>query len=300
MQAPIGLWPRIIAFLVHTVGATAHPDVHYTSRRTSAIISTLFIAIGIVECLFGHTPYTLIFNTTACAIMIWVALQDQFFSPKGHNQMADFQPDQEKRLEADWTASSKKLESELQNLERKVSANVSTSSKQHLGSYLETIRGKMQEDTKGCERIAGVIKQLREQHKKVDTGYLGAYHEKLEECTKDANNAARKASIYLASFEGEQQGASLQQADMIGRTGNIAGYLESHVGQLLQLIERIRVPTEPIEERPSVLRLGRTPIIIQGLAHNNMFIQQLDENRAVISTQPLSAQTQPLCTANGF
>ena len=304
MHAPIGLWPRTIAFLVHTVGSTAHPDVHYTNKRTSAIISTLFIAIGVVECLFGHTPYTLIFNTSACAIMIWAVIHDQFFSPKhDHKQGAGIQSSQEKQLEADWAASSKKLESELQKLEQKVSANLSTSGKQQLESYLETIRGKMEENTKGCERMAGVIGRLRGQHKKVDTDYLDSYHEKLEECTKDANHAARKASIYLASIEGGQQDTILRQANIAttsGRATSIPGYLENHVGQLLQLIERIRVPAEPIEERPPVLRLGRNPIIIQGLAQNSMFIQQLDENRAVISSSPWSAQMQPLAVANGL
>jgi hypothetical protein len=186
----------------------------------------------------------------------------------------------------------------LQKLERTVSPNLNASGKQQLGGYLETIRGKIEENTRGCKRMAGIIKQVREQHKKVDTGYLVAYHEKIQECARDANQATQKARVYLNSFNEGPQGTNLQQVNLAA--GSLAGYLESHVGQMLQLIDRIRVPAKPNESLPPrVLQLGGAPIIIQGLAQNNMFIQQLDDNRAVISSHPLLEPIQPLRVANG-
>ena len=312
MSSSAGLLARAAHFISHLFGSTVHPKMHY-SKKTEWFIFHASLSIQIVACLFGHTPYTLMYMSVCCAAMLWVAIWDKVCREREKscliNNGAEEKSEREKVLERAVESDIAQLKTNIGQVEALVNATMDERAREKVVAMVENIDKNITTFHEECQRTANTIRELRAKKEKVDVLYLDAYIKKIEAYSIDAKKSADRIKNYIATCGCNNSQAPSITAPVLGlymkqEAGGAlsgGGYLESHSGQLLELVESMRGQNTARTEEASrlrgenaaaqVIQLGAMPIIIQGLTSHGMFIQQVD-NGVQISAQPLGPTAQ--------
>ena len=312
MSSSTGLLARAAHFISHLFGSTVHPKMHY-SKKTEWFIFHASLSIQIVACLFGHTPYTLMYMSVCCAAMLWVAIWDKVCREREKScyisSGAEEKSEREKVLERALEGNIAQLKTNIGQIEALVNATMDERAREKVVGMVENIHKNITTFQEECQRTANTIRELRVKKEKVDALYLDAYIKKIEAYSLDAKKSADRIKNYIAACgcnNGQAPsvtapGLSLYTKQEAGGALSGGGYLESYSGQWIELAESVRgLNTVRTEEESrlggenagaQVIQLGSIPIIIQGLASHGMFIRQVD-NGVQISAQPLGPTAQ--------